>query len=134
VEFAKENFMKKYIIIILLFLTACQNPRLNITGMPHPPTGGSPEYIAGWNDGCQTGGTSYSSDFLRTRYGTAVNGYAMENPDYNKGWELGSSYCSYYVSSYLSQKEFFPNDLRSDDTWFTMSDDGFFSYKGIDTF
>ncbi|MCE3232150.1 MAG: hypothetical protein K0R98_407 [Rickettsiaceae bacterium] len=122
------------LLISLLLLTACQNSRLDITGMPHPPKEGPPEYIAGWKAGCETGMTSYSSDYLRTRYSTNVDGHMMEDPYYNKGWELGQSYCSYYVSSYLSNKEFASNDLRSNDTWFNLKSDGFFSYKGIDKF
>jgi hypothetical protein len=120
--------------VLLLALTACQNSRLDITGTPHAPTEGPPEYIAGWKAGCQTGMTSYSSDFLRTRFRTNVEGYRMEDPNYNKGWELGHNYCTYYITTYLSNKEFTQADRRSDDTWFKLKSDGFLSYQGIDKF
>jgi hypothetical protein len=125
--------MKKFLLAVLLLLNACvNNPRLDITGMPHAPTDGPPAYQQGWNDGCQTGSTAYSSDYMRTRLGANFDGHNMEDPNYNRGWELGNSYCMYYMSTYLNNREFAQNDLRSDDTWFKMESDGFFSYKGID--
>lgn len=124
--------MKYAVIAILLMLTACQNSRLDITGMPHPPTEGPPAYIEGWQAGCETGMGAYGSDYTRIRYGVNVDGHNMEDPNYNKGWELGQSYCSYYVSTYLSNRELSDGDLRQDDQWFKLKSDGFLSYKGID--
>jgi hypothetical protein len=124
--------MKQTLLTILFLLTACQNSRLDITGMPHPPTQGPPEYIEGWQAGCETGMSTYGSDYTRIRYGANVDGHRMEDPNYNKGWELGQSYCSYYVSTYLSNRELSDDDLRQDDQWIKLKSDGFLSYKGID--
>ena len=136
--------MKKYIIgfLLLCTLTACYNPHLNIKAMPDAPTQGPPEYIAGWKAGCQTGMTAYSNSYLRTRYRTNVDGHLMQNPHYNKGWELGQRYCSYYTSTYLANTEmaslsndnYTKSDLRSDNTWFSLKSDGFFTYNMFDKF
>ena len=121
---------------MLLFITivtsACANNKLDVYGMPKAPTQGPEEYITGWKAGCQTGMTAYSSNHLRNRYSTNVDGNMMANPLYSKGWELGLSYCQYYISNYLSNQEFSKGDLRADNTWFSMQSDGFFSYKGLE--
>ena len=129
--------MKKYYLILLLALTACYNPKLNMAVMPKVPTNGPPAYIAGWKAGCETGMASYGNSYLRTRYKTNVDGRMMANPHYNKGWELGQRYCSYYSSTYLANTEmaslsndsYTSSDLRSSNTWFDLKSDGFFSYE-----
>lgn len=134
--------MKKFSLILLLALTACYNPRLTMATMPKAPTEGPPEYIAGWSAGCETGMATYGNSYYRTRYKTNVDGESMKNPLYNKGWELGQRYCSYYSATYLSNKEmayasndhYTKSDLRADDTWFNLKSDGFFSYEGFDKF
>lgn len=123
-----------FLLITLNLVSACQNPRLNTLGMPKAPTTGPQEYLTGWNEGCQTGMTTYSNSYLRTRYQTSVNGEMMQHPHYQKGWEVGQSYCSYYISTYLNNKEFFNNDLRSKNQWATLKSDGFFNYSGITKF
>ncbi len=128
--------MKRNIITIclVLLLNACANQPLNIYAMPKAPKAGPQEYIQGWNAGCETGMTAYSTDYLRAKYRTNVDGYMMRNKYYAKGWELGQNYCSYYVSTYFSNKsEFTDKDLRQDNTWFSMKSDGFFSYKNADS-
>jgi hypothetical protein len=135
--------MKNIILIfILLCLASCYGNKFNIATMPKPPKEGPPEYIEGWKDGCSTGLTTYSNSFYRTKYKTMINGHKMENLYYHKGWELGQRHCSYYSSTYLSNNElsrvsgdFYANkDLRSDNTWFSLKSDGFFSYEGFDIF
>lgn len=114
-------------IFLILLLAGCNTSRngnfFSFKGMPKPPTEGPPEYIAGWEDGCQTGMTAYSTTMLRTFHTAQVNAPMMSNTNYNKGWRLGNRYCNYYTSRYLSMGYFdddsFSNsDLRSDNTWF----------------
>lgn len=129
--------MKKLLIILLLsLLPACvTNPRLDIYGMPHPPKDGTQDYRDGWQAGCETGMATYSGSYLRNRYNTNVDGERMTNKHYNRGWELGQRYCSYYANTYLANKEFTDSDLRSDETWFSVkADDSWFSYEGWDKF
>lgn len=129
--------MKKYSLVLLLVLTACYNPNLNIATMPKVPTQGSNEYITGWRAGCETGMATYSNSYMRTRYKTNVDGRMMQNRDYNKGWELGQRYCSYYSATYLgntemayvSKDKYTKSDLRADNSWFGLKSDGFFSYQ-----
>ncbi len=129
--------MKLLAITLLLTITGCYNPGLNITTMPKPPLQGPPEYIAGWEAGCETGMTSYSNSYYRTRYKAKVDGHMMSDENYNKGWELGQSYCSYYTGTYLastemaylSNDEYTKSDLRASNSWFNLKSDGFFSYN-----
>lgn len=122
------------LILVIGLLSACQNSKLNITGIPHPPTEGPQEYIIGWQQGCETGMTAYSNSYLRNQYQVRVNSQMMQNPHYQKGWEIGQTYCSYYISSYLSNKELADKDLRSPNTWMKIKSDGFFSYTGFESF
>ncbi len=131
--------MKRIVnILIILFLLnlvcACYSERFSsYPGMPKPPKTGPQEYLVGWQDGCSTGMTSYSSDYLRSQYKTRANGEMMRHPYYQKGWEVGQSYCSYYLSTYLSNHELASNDLRSSPTWYHLKHDknDLFSYTGI---
>ncbi|MDB2415519.1 hypothetical protein N9W34_07080 [Rickettsiales bacterium] len=142
VHSSMDEIMKKYILALLVIMaTGCQNPQLNIATMPKAPEYGPPEYIAGWKAGCQTGMTTYSNSYYRNRYKTNVDGHMMQNPYYNKGWELGQRYCSYYSSTYLANTEmaslsndrYTKSDLRADNSWFQLESDGWFSYEGMDT-
>lgn len=124
--------MKKILLLLVLLIPACATQSLATYGMPKAPKVGPREYVEGWKAGCQTGMTAYSSDYLRSRYSANVDGNRMADPVYNKGWELGLSYCQYYASTYLSNPEFNKSDIRNNNTWVSMESDGFFSYKGID--
>lgn len=125
------------IVAILLSVSACGTGRFNHVGMPKPPTEGPPDYIAGWEDGCETGMTTYSHSFMQTRYKANINAQMMAtNQNYNKGWRLGNKYCTYYTSRYMTlgyidAPGFNDSDLRSEDTWFfNGADDGFSLFKG----
>ena len=128
--------MKKILILIAfcIAVSGCYSApgKLNTFAMPHPPKTGPVEYRTGWTDGCKTGMTTYSNAHLRTQYQTTVNAESMKHTHYQKGWEVGQSYCSYYISSYFSNTEIIKNDVRSDNTWLSVQSDGFFSYEGFD--
>jgi hypothetical protein len=126
--------MKKfYIISLCLLLCSCYSTsKFDHFAMPNAPKTGPQNYLQGWNDGCRTGMTSYSNSHLRTQYQTTVNAEKMRLPEYQKGWEVGQSYCSYYISSYLANTELVKNDARTQNNWFTLKSDGFFSYSGFD--
>lgn len=121
--------LKKLLILSLFSLAACgHDARLNITGMPNAPEG-PPEYVEGWEAGCRTGMSAYSGNHLKYRYKVDVDGARMTNVLYNRGWELGQSYCSYYTSAYTGSREFTKADWRGGSTWFKVENtDGFFSY------
>ncbi|GEM_PF-6438641 len=137
-----KQVIKITIVLSMMMLGACYNPKLNITSMPNVPTQGPPDYIDGWKAGCETGMATYSNSYLRSRYRTSVDPARMTNPVYNKGWELGQRYCSYYVSTYLSNTEmasltndeYTRSDLRESNTWISLETDEYFSYEGFDTF
>ncbi len=131
----KKNKNKvKLVLLALVLATACQSTNLKTVGLPKAPTKGPKEYINGWTSGCQTGMTAYTNNYYRASYKVQVDPKMMRHPYYQKGWEVGQSYCSYYMSTYLANKEFFSNDLRSENTWFKLKGDGMFSYKNITKF
>lgn len=106
--------------------------------MADAPKSGSQKYRAGWKDGCKTGISQFSNAYYRMQYSNEMDSNLMKENnyknDYYTGWKLGNRYCSYYSSTYLSSKEFFDNDLRSKNKWFSLKSDGFFSYKNFDKF
>ncbi|MCD6035994.1 MAG: hypothetical protein K0R63_1735 [Rickettsiales bacterium] len=122
----KKQILRSLLLILFLICTtsACSTSKLTgmggIAGMPKAPTEGPKEYIAGWEDGCETGMTAYSNDFYRSKMSVKVNGPMMYNAHYNKGWTAGNRYCTYYTSSYLSGGMIdrgYGDDLRDKDTW-----------------
>lgn len=125
-------------ICVVLSFTACANKgKFMGMGLPQGPKTGPYEYRLGWQNGCQTGITAYSSDYLKTVNTTKIDGKMMRDPYYNKGWELGQTYCSYYITTYLNNnnKELGLSDSRSSNHWFEVkSNDNFFSYKGWSSF
>lgn len=124
-----KYFKTIFIILILLATSACQSSKLDIYGMPKPPKEGPQEYITGWTDGCKTGMTSYGSYYLKAKYQVNVKPNMMRDFRYNKGWELSQRYCSYYISTYLSNNELTDYKVRSDNTLFSLQSDGFFEYS-----
>jgi hypothetical protein len=40
---------------------------------------------------------------MRAVYTTQVNPQMMQNPAYKNAWELGNTYCRFYVASWLQQ-------------------------------
>lgn len=115
-----------------MFMNSCLSSNLDTITMPKPPENGSKEYISGWEDGCKTGISQFSNAYYRMKYNTSTDNNLIQNKEYIVGWKLGNRYCSYYSSTYLSNKEFFQNDLRSKNTWFSLKSDGFFSYKNAE--
>lgn len=89
-----------YLILFLLLSCACSHIR---PGLPEAPTDGSPLYLTGWSDGCETGATVYGNDYMRALYKTQVRSDMMTNQVYRNAWQLGNVYCRFYVSSYLMQ-------------------------------
>jgi len=106
----------------LLLTTSCNN---RFILAPKPPNNGTAIYRTGWKDGCHTGMSAYSSIMHRQQYGIRFIPENMKNIEYKRGWELGHSYCSYYMKEYLSNKNvnsFLGNnnwgyDFRSDNVW-----------------
>lgn len=69
-----------------------------------PDKDASPEFVQGWNDGCEVGMSSGSNTFYKTFYrNNKVDGYRMtSSPDYKVGWGNAFWYC--YRYDYVKQK------------------------------
>lgn len=123
--------MKLLIIIISLFISACNNNLRNLMiGIPYQSNSGNPYFAKGWKDGCSTGKTIYSNDMMRSMYSIEMDAQLIKNKTYRKAWTTGRKYCMYYVSSYLRGGYVdqtvngygFAQDLRDDNTWFGRND------------
>ena len=115
-------------LLLVLSLASCSSSPLNIWGLPNPPTEGSPEYLQGWREGCETGTTSYGNSYLRSRYKVNVTPELMSNQDYRKAWSIGNRYCTYYTADYLKGGYIdHGSDLRGDDT-FDIREGGFLGF------
>lgn len=105
-----------------------------LAGMPKPPKYGPPAFKQGWKDGCETGMTVYSTDYLRTLYRTNIDTNQIKNPHYKRAWDSASRYCMYYVSQHLRvgylDTGHFSSDLRDKDLWFDHQEPAL--YQGVD--
>lgn len=64
----------------------------------------SPEFRAGWADGCETGISSGGNTFYKSFYqSNKIDGYRMSgSQDYRDAWEFAFWYC--FRSTYIRQK------------------------------
>ncbi|MEM7617655.1 MAG: hypothetical protein AAF195_04670 [Pseudomonadota bacterium] len=91
---------------LLLLLTNCNNgPKLNsgfgALGTPFPPVKGPPEYVKGWQDGCETGKLSTGNGVYKALHNVKFDPNLMRYRNYSKAWIIGQKYCGYYSKSYL---------------------------------
>ncbi|PIR39250.1 MAG: hypothetical protein COV35_01670 [Alphaproteobacteria bacterium CG11_big_fil_rev_8_21_14_0_20_39_49] len=115
--------MRKFILVMLLFLTSCNNVPLRAALEPEVPKEGSLMYRQGFKEGCNTGMTVYGNDVVRIKYSTDVSPHLMENKTYRNAWKLGNRYCRFHVSQMQMEgtimKDFgipvFPNRMLPND-------------------
>ena len=90
-------------IIVLLsftFTTACTVAERIATprpwGLADAPEG-SPVFKRGWNDGCETGMTTYGNDVYKITYGWKQDPKMVLNDEYYRAWKDAYTYCRWYV-------------------------------------
>lgn len=87
--------MKKLITILLLVCaTSCAPILLEMD----PP--GSPEFKAGYRDGCESGLATYGTVFNKMRYSFYQNYDMLSNSDYDHAWHEAFNYCRHYNLKY----------------------------------
>lgn len=69
-----------------------------------PDKDASPEFVQGWNDGCEVGMSAGSNTFYKIFYrNNVVDGYKMtSSSEYKTGWGNAFWYC--YRYDYIKQK------------------------------
>jgi hypothetical protein len=58
---------------------------------------GPAEYQLGWQDGCDTGMSAYSSIFYKMMYGYKKRPELGANDLYKQGWNEGFTYCRFSI-------------------------------------
>lgn len=95
--------MKKLLIGALLLVTsACAFGGTTPILMDVDPPG-TPEYKAGWHDGCQSGFATYGSLMYKLQYSFYQNYSMLNNPQYVAGWHEGFDYCRHYNLKWMTQ-------------------------------
>lgn len=74
---------------------------------PHPifmsqQVEGSPEFQAGFKDGCQSGFATYAPAHYKIMYPFYQNYRMLKNKDYNAAWHEGFDYCRHYTLSWFN--------------------------------
>lgn len=82
--------MKKTLLISFLFLQSCAPLFMDMD----PP--GSPEFKAGWKDGCESGFATYGTLFNKMRYSFYQNYDMLANQEYTAAWHESFNYCRHY--------------------------------------
>jgi len=97
--------MKKLLpLIILLMTTACVGKIFSAESflapkpfqMKTPPKDANPDYLAGWNDGCETGLSTMTHGYYKSFYEFKQDPYKSNNPRYYKAWKDAYTYCRHY--------------------------------------
>ncbi len=90
-------FMITRTLLILLFassLSACKPLALYMTNVEGPP-----EYVAGYEDGCDSGISAGGTIMQRITHPFKKDPEKLDNSLYKMGWNEGFSYCRFYVSA-----------------------------------
>src|SRR4051812_3248108 len=111
--FCKRMTMRKYWKILLILLVSftlggCAGqifspdspfaPRP--AGMTGPSPDSPPDYLQGWNDGCDTGLGTMVSGYYKSFYQFKQDQTMISNPVYYKAWKDAYTYCRHYSFRY----------------------------------
>lgn len=92
------------IVIALIALAGCRG-QIFSSGNPIAPKpfrmGGPdknapPDYLEGWNDGCNTGLSTMVNGYYKSFYKFEQDPYKISNPRYYKAWQDAYHYCRQY--------------------------------------
>ena len=65
-------------------------------GMGDTPDG-TPEFQAGWDDGCESGLSAYGGSRYKAAYSFKQNVDLLDDPEYYRAWKDAYTYCRWYV-------------------------------------
>lgn len=64
--------------------------------MGGPDKDADPEYLSGWEDGCNTGLSTMNHGYYKSFYAFKQDAYKVDNPVYYKAWKDAYTYCRQY--------------------------------------
>jgi hypothetical protein len=64
--------------------------------MGKPKAGAHPNYMKGWEDGCETGLSTMVHGYYKTFYGYKQDPKMLSNQRYYKAWKDAYTYCRHY--------------------------------------
>lgn len=93
--------MKKILLFsMIVVVTAACKPLPFYWTVPEGP----PEYVQGYNDGCDTGVGAAGGIWYKYMYGFKKDPAMLNNGLYKQGWNEGFSYCRF---NFTSTRKFF---------------------------
>lgn len=99
-----KNMLRTFLILFLLTgLTACfarTSPVYDLT--ISYPEDAPPEYKLGWQQGCESGLSTYSNDYYKSMYKFKQDLSMMKSEYYSKAWNDSFNYCRSYVNRKLA--------------------------------
>jgi hypothetical protein len=87
-------------LVLVLTLTACQNvPYWQREMFDHPPGNRQyhPNYIKGWQDGCESGAQASANHMYRFIYKYRQDWRLLNDAQYVKGWDDAYNQCQKYL-------------------------------------
>ena len=66
-----------------------------------PPKDSHPDYLKGWEDGCNTGLSTMVPGYYKSFYAFQQDAYKVNNPVYYKAWKDSYTYCRQYAFRYV---------------------------------
>ncbi len=79
-------------------LSACKPRSVLMATAPEGP----PEYVQGWNDGCESGLATYGNAYYRTFYHFKQDRNLVDNDLYYRTWSDAYNYCRHFTKSELA--------------------------------
>lgn len=97
------------LIFILTIITGCTGQIFSEKSfmapkpfrMGNPDEDGHPDYLKGWDDGCNTGISTMSHGYYKSFYGFKQDPYMISNARYYKAWKDSYTYCRHYAFKFI---------------------------------
>ncbi len=103
--------MKKIgaLLVLLVFISGCAGQIFSAKnkvaprpfGMTGPGKNAHPDYLAGWNDGCDTGLSTMVPGYYKSFYKFKQDAYMINNARYYKAWKDSYTYCRQYAFRFV---------------------------------
>jgi hypothetical protein len=103
-----NNMLRKLLLLLVICcITGCAGKIFNSKSMfaPKPFRMGGPardgstdpDYLSGWDDGCETGMSTMVQGYYKSFYAFKQDPYMVSNPVYYKAWKDSYDYCRHYA-------------------------------------
>lgn len=93
------------VVSVTLLLSGCfQNQNFykpKPFGMGGPAKDAPPDYLEGWNDGCETGSGTMVPAFYKSFYKYKINPNKVSDLMYYKAWKDAYTYCRHFTFKFI---------------------------------